>query len=200
MRSGAAEVFDMPPDIRADDIADFDLAVLGGALPPEVESLISRAGLMRAQVAAAQALLDEAHARAPRHPATLIALYRFHFYGNRLAQARDVSFRALACASAALGLPEDWREVAPDARFEALEAVPRFYLFSLKGMAYLSLRLGELDLGRGALAKLAQLDPKNRVGHQVLHDVLARMGRDDLGYEDCPDISPDIARRSGVAA
>lgn len=176
-------------DRQTDDIADFDLAVLGGGLPAEAERLIGRAGLIRGQVEEALALLDQAHALAPQHPATLIALYRFHFYGNRLDEALAVSLRALAMASAALGLPSDWRQVGADARFGALEPLPRFYLFSLKGFAYLSLRLGDLDTGRTALARLAEMDPANRVGHRVLDDVLARMGRDDIGYEDCPDVT-----------
>ena len=78
----------------------------------------------------------------------------------------------------------------------ALEPLPRFYLFSLKGYAYLSLRLGELDTGRAALAKLGELDPANRVGHRVLDDVLARMGRDDIGYEDCPDVAAAVGAPS----
>lgn len=181
---------------RPDDIADFDLAVLGGGLPPDAERLIARAGLIRQQVAEAQALLDQAHVLAPKHPATLIALYRFHFYGNRLAQARAVALRALDTASAALGLPAHWQQVGADVRFGALEPLPRFYLFSLKGYAYLSLRLGELDTGRAALAKLGELDPANRVGHRVLDDVLARMGRDDIGYEDCPDVAAAVGAPS----
>lgn len=186
----------MQPEIRPEDVADFDLAVLGGGLPAEAERLIARAGLIRGEVAEALALLDRAHALAPQHPATLIALYRFHFYGNRLDDARAISLRALSMASAALGLPSDWQQVGADARFGALEPLPRFYLFSLKGFAYLSLRLGDLETGRAALARLAELDPANRVGHQVLNEVLARMGRDDVGYEDCPD----VAAGSGVAA
>lgn len=88
-----------------DDRMEQDLAVLGRGLPPEAEALIARAGRVRNRVHEAQALLDEAHALAPAHPATLIALYRFHFYGNRLAEAREVAVRAIACAATALGIP-----------------------------------------------------------------------------------------------
>ena len=170
-------------------IADFDSAVLGAGLPPAAEALIAEAGLIRQQTAAAQALLEQARALAPSHPATLIALYRFHFYGNRLPQARVVAIEALQVASAALQLAPRWQDVTPDPRFARLEALPRFYLFTLKGLAYLSLRLGELDLGRAALNKLAELDPGDAVGARVLDAVLQRMGRDDWGYEDCPDLT-----------
>lgn len=66
------------------ELADLDAAVLGAGLPLAAEMCITQAGLMRQDVDAAQALLEQAYALAPRHPATLIALYRFHFYGNRL--------------------------------------------------------------------------------------------------------------------
>lgn len=178
----------------ASNVADFDVAVLGGGLPPAAEALIRRAGLNRNDVASAQALLEEARALAPTHPAVLIALYRFHFYGNRLAQARAVAIDALPVALMALGLRTTrWQDVTaesfPHDRSAALEPLPRFFLFTLKGYAYLSLRLGELDEGRAAIARLNELDPGDEVGYRVLDTVLARMGRDDLGYEDCPDIA-----------
>ncbi len=168
------------------DFSGLDDAVLGAGLPAEAETLIARAGLIRHQVEEAQALLESAHRLAPEHPATLIALYRFHFYGNRLVAARDTALRALAMASAALGIPREWQAVQPDPRFTALEPLPRFYLFSLKGLAYLSLRLGEIDAGRAMVSRLAMLDPGNKVGHEVLAGVIARIGREDADYEDEP--------------
>lgn len=168
------------------DFDGLDAAVLGHGLPVEAERLIARAGLIRNQVREAQGLLEAAWLLAPKHPATLIALYRFHFYGNRLAEAREMALLAMSMAGSALGLAQDWMEVNSHPRFEALEALPRFYLFSLKGFAYLSLRLGELELGSAALAKLQMLDPKNRVGHAVLADVIARIGREDADYDDEP--------------
>lgn len=171
-------------DVAAD--LGMDAAVLGSGLPPQAERLIAHAGMIRGRVAEALALLETAHQIAPRHPATLIALYRFHFYGNRLAQAREIAVRALAMASAALQLPADWRAVESDARFSALDPLPRFYLFTLKGFAYLSLRLGEIELGQAVLDKLSALDPLNRVGYRVLHEVIARIGREDADYEEDP--------------
>lgn len=172
---------------EAPDLDGMDAAVLGHGLPVEAERLIARAGLIRNQVREAQTLLEAAWQLAPKHPATLIALYRFHFYGNRLGEAREIAMLALAMASSALGIPQDWSDVRPGPRFSALEALPRFYLFSLKGFAYLSLRLGEIELGRAVVQKLAELDPQNRVGHAVLAEVIARIGREDADYEDGDD-------------
>jgi len=171
---------------REPDFDALDAAVLGQGLPVEAERLIARAGLIRNQVREAQALLEAAWQLAPKHPATLIALYRFHFYGNRLSEAREIALLAMSMASSALGVSQDWTQVRSHPRFEALEALPRFYLFSLKGFAYLSLRLGEIELGSLILAKLQELDPKNRVGHAVLAEVIARIGREDADYDDEP--------------
>ena len=66
----------------------FAEGALGGAVSPEVDALIAQAGLLRAQPDAALVPLERARAAAPRHPGPLIALYRFHFFGHRLAEAR----------------------------------------------------------------------------------------------------------------
>lgn len=157
----------------------FDSAVLGRGLPPEVEALIAAAGLVRQDRAQAEPLLLKARALAPTHPATLIALYRFHFYGHRLREAREVARESLGIARAALlpaGHPDPVAADLPpisdeQARFDA---AVRFYLFTLKGFAYLNLRLGDIEVGRAALQELRLLDPQDRVGGAVLAVVLAR--------------------------
>lgn len=149
--------------------ADFDSAVLGGGLPPQAEALIAQAGLLRNDRALAEPLLLQARALAPSHPATLIALYRFHFYGHRLHEAREIAKQSLDIARAALG--ETLNITDEQARFDA---TTRYYLFSLKGYAYLSLRLGDIQAGKQALLALQTFDPQDRVGAGVLTHVLAR--------------------------
>lgn len=163
--------------------ADFDSAVLGGGLPIEAEQLIKQAGLIRHDRDKAEPLLLQARALAPMHPATLIALYRFHFYGHRLREAREIAKQALDVARAALG--DDIKISDEQARFDA---AARFYLFSLKGFAYLSLRLGDIETGRQALDELRQLDPHDRVGGGVLTHVLMRA---EAGMDADGDDKPD---------
>ena len=186
----------MTPPAPFDAEGDFDVAVLGGGLPAEVEALIRDAGLIRQDRDRALPLLMEARALAPRHPATLIALYRFHFYGHDLRAAREVAWASLRVAREAIvsGAPED--RPCDD---ELVLSVPitdeqarfdpsvRFYLFTLKGLAYLSLRLGDLDLGRRALQVLQTLDPQDRVGGAVLAQVLARAEAGLLDDDDDDD-------------
>lgn len=156
-----------------DPSADFDAAVLGQALPAGVEAALREAGALRGTDApAAMAALMRAQALAPEHPAVLIALYRHHFYGHRLGQARDVARRALVTGAAALGLPAVWRQVPARPLDGARhDAATRFYLFVLKGYAYLSLRLADDAEARDALALLRALDPQDNVGAALLESV-----------------------------
>lgn len=150
----------------------FAASVTGGGLDPAVEDLIARAGCLRDQPAQALPLLEQARALAPRHPVPVIALYRFHFYGHQLAQARTLGEDALAIARQALG--PDFGDQPLDDERARHDAAARFYLFTLKGLAYLSLRLGDWEEARSLLAELRRLDPQDRVGGALLAHVLGR--------------------------
>jgi tetratricopeptide (TPR) repeat protein len=156
-------------------------ALLGHGLPSLAQHHLWEAGLSYHQDEIAESHLREAEALAPGHAAVLIGLYRFYFYKGRLAEALQVARRCLVKAAEEIDLPADWRAVrATDAEFGRYESVlPRFFLFSLKGYAYLQMRLGETEQGRLAVEKLLELDPSDKIGARVLLDVLDRMGQDD---------------------
>ena len=155
-----------------DNLAAFADSAIGGGLSPQVEALIKQAGLLRHRPQEALPLLEQARAAAPRHPAPLIALYRFHFYGHQLALARAVGEDALAIARTALG--PDFGDEPPSDEAARDDAAVRFYLFTLKGLAYLYLRLDDLEDARLMLAELRRLDPQDRVGGALLLHVLTR--------------------------
>ncbi|WP_280711484.1 hypothetical protein [Bradyrhizobium sp. BR13661] len=156
-------------------------ALLGRGLPSEAEHHLWEAGLSYHLDDIAEGHLREAEALAPGHAAVLIGLYRFYFYKGRLAEALDVARRCLLKAGEENNFSTDWRCVrAGDAEFGRYENIlPRFFLFSLKGYAYLQMRLGETDEGRLAVEKLLELDPTDKIGARVLLGVLERMGQDD---------------------
>ena len=156
-------------------------ALLGGGLPPGAEHLLREAALAYQNDAVAERHLRAAQALAPDHAAVLIGLYRFYFYKGRLAEALEIARLCIRKAARENGLPADWREVAAgDAQFDRYDdIVPRFYLFSLKGYAYLQMRLGNLEEGRVAVQKLLQLDPSDKIGAKVLLGVLERTGQGD---------------------
>jgi len=81
-----------------------------------------------------------------------------------------------------------------EARFNA---AARFYLFTLKGYAYLHLRLGHIEAGRLALSTLRQLDPMDRLGGAVLLTVLARAERAAAGLDDEDVDNDELARQQG---
>lgn len=152
---------------------------LGVGLPAEAEQHLRLAGQNYANDQVALAHLQAAWELAPGHAAVYIGKYRFYFYKNRLADALAVGTECLAKAARDNGLPEDWRLAQPEAAdFSSFGALlPRFFLFTLKGYAYLNLRLGNLEEGRAAVEKLLELDPTDKVGAKVLLDVIERQAR-----------------------
>lgn len=156
-------------------------ALLGGGLPDDAEDHLWQAALSYHLDDVAERHLREAEALAPGHAAVLIGLYRFYFYKGRLSEALGVAKLCLEKALRENNLAPDWREVAAaDAPFgDYEEMLPRFFLFTLKGYAYLQMRLGNLDEGRAAVLKLLELDPTDKIGAKVLLGVLDRIGHDD---------------------
>lgn len=155
--------------------------LLGQGLPAAAEHHLRMASLSYHNADLAEQHLRDAEALAPGHAAVLIGLYRFYFYKGRLDEALDVARVCLAKAARENGLSSNWRDVArDDADFSGWDAVlPRFYLFTLKGYAYLNMRLGNEREARLAVEKLLDLDPTNKLGGRVLLEVLERKGRDD---------------------
>lgn len=156
----------------------FGVGAIGGAASPEVDAWIAQAGLLRERPEEAMALLEKARAAAPSHPGPLIALYRFHFYGHRLTEARAAGEDALAIARTALG--PDFGDRPPPDEAARHDAAVRFYLFTLKGLAYLNMRLGAMEEARTLLRELRRLDPRDNVGGSLLSHVLARHATSEL--------------------
>lgn len=154
---------------------------LGHGLAPIAEEQLRLAGLHYHDEDTAVRYLDRAESLAPGHAAVYIGRYRFFFYKNRLKEALAVGAECLKKAGRDLGCGEDWRSARPeDAPFGEFDAImARFFLFTLKGYAYLNMRLGNLEEGRAALMKLLELDSSDKIGARVLLDVLERQGRDD---------------------
>jgi hypothetical protein len=163
------------------DAATIPEAVLGQGLPADAERHLREAGLAYADDEVAEGHLRAARAIAPDHAAVLIAFYRFYFYKGRLAEALEIARACLEKAAGDLGLDADWRQVRRrDAEFDTYDAVlPRFYLFTLKGYAYLQMRLGNVAEGRDAAMKVQELDRGDKLGAKVLLGVLDRMGKAD---------------------
>jgi hypothetical protein len=155
--------------------------LFGGGLPPLAEQHLRDAGINYQCDDIAEEHLRWARHFAPDHFAVLIGFYRYYFYKGRLGEALDIGRTCLAKAAREKNFAADWRDVRrEDAEFSDLDDVlARFFMFCLKGYAYLNMRLGDLDEGRVAVTKLLELDPSDRVNAKLLFDVLERAEHDD---------------------
>jgi tetratricopeptide (TPR) repeat protein len=149
--------------------------LLGAGLPLEAQKHLDAAAVSYADGDVALDHLRQAELIAPAHPAVLIGLYRFYFYKGRLEECLEVCHVCLAEAIGYNNLPDDWHQVqSSDADFGSYEMMPRFFLFVLKGYAYLHMRLGNLEEGLAATMKLLELDATDKIGATLLLEVYQR--------------------------
>jgi tetratricopeptide (TPR) repeat protein len=179
MLTGDGAVGNEAFDAGADEI--LSSPVFGAGLPAEAERHLREAALSYHLAEVSEQHLFEARRIAPTHVAVLIGLYRFYFYKNRLEETLEIARTCLIRAAIDNSLPLDWRDVKRgDAEFGSYDAVlPRFFMFVLKGYAYLQLRLGEHAEGREAATKLIELDPTDKVGASLLLSVLDGLEAED---------------------
>lgn len=166
--------------------SSFDDALLshplfGGGLPPLADQHLVEAGLNYSADGLAEYHLSEAQKIAPDHFAVLIVFYRYYFYKGRLNEALAISNICMAKAAREKNFATDWRAVrASDARFgDYDDVIARFFMFCLKGYAYLNLRLGDLAEGCAAAEKCLELDAGDKINAGLLLDIVARQEADD---------------------
>lgn len=157
------------------DLLDFEAGQLyfDEPIDPAAEEAIQQAATLYGKPKAEQLLL-RAYFLEPEHPLVLVALYRYFYYQHRFTDAMRVAERVLILFAQRLGFPEDWRQL-DRSRFEngvlVSMTMVRFFMLTLKGAAYLELRLGQYENALARLEKLIELDEKDRLGARVLIDV-----------------------------
>ncbi len=141
---------------------------------PEVQALIQFASELYGSGDAELPLL-KAFLRAPESLNVLVSLNRFYYYQHRLAEALLISERALYLIRPGIGFPEDWQQLELTHISEApkdLLTNIRFYLFTLKSIGFLNMRMENLDLSRRIFEKLVSLDEKDRIGARGLLELV----------------------------
>lgn len=122
--------------------------------------------------------LLRAYFLAPNSLNVLVALNRFYYYQHRLEDALTATYKALAVIRASIDFPEHWQDLQSkhiDNVPEHLLTQVRLYLFTLKAIGFLTMRLHQLELSQQILEKVISLDSKNRIGAQALLDVLKNL-------------------------
>jgi tetratricopeptide (TPR) repeat protein len=142
----------------------------------DVQKLIRSASELYGSGAAELPLL-QAYLRAPESLNVLVALNRFYYYQHRLAEALLIAEKALTLIRRDLDFPEDWRQLEMEHISEApkdLLTRIRLYLFTLKSIGFLHLRMKNLALSRGIFERLVMLDDKDRIGAKALLELVER--------------------------
>lgn len=142
----------------------------------EVRDLIKFAAELYSSGEAELPLL-RAYLLAPESLNVLVALNRFYYYQHRLAEALLISEKALTLIRCGIGFPDDWRQVEMPHISEApkdLLTKIRLYLFTLKSIGFLNMRMENLALSRSIFEKLVALDAKDRIGAKGLLELVVQ--------------------------
>ncbi|MDD5273411.1 MAG: hypothetical protein PHU14_11905 [Methylovulum sp.] len=169
------------------DLLDFEAQCLYFEEPEisDVKELIAQAADNYANGKAELPLL-KAYFKAPESLNVLVALNRFYYYQHRLDDALAATTKALAVIRPIVAFPEDWRGLQISHLLNAPAALltqVRLYLFTLKAIGFLQMRLGHLELSQAIFEKLVELDSKDRIGAQgLLELVIKRRSEMEAGH------------------
>jgi len=144
--------------------------LFGGEVSPSVTQLIEQVRHAPRELMAAS--LWTAALSSPQSLPVYYLLYKLHAGLGELDHALQAARKGLEAAARAAQLAPDWRDVKPeDADFGALGPA-RFWLFTLKALAFIHLRRGEREAARDLLAQVLLLDPTDRLGASVVQTLL----------------------------
>jgi hypothetical protein len=147
---------------------------LGFATPPLIDATLRQAAEAYADTQKAEFLLWTALKADEECLGSYFSLYKFYFYKRMLAEAEEVALLGLETAARQGGFTPDWTLLdARSADWQRVDAPQHFYLFTLKALAFIRLRLGRPQESRELLAKLGELDPQDSVGASVIRDLAA---------------------------
>ena len=160
------------------DLLQFDAGDLYFENPDseEVQRLIRSASEIYGSGSAELPLL-QAYLRAPESLNVLVALNRFYYYQHRLAEALLIAEKALILIRRGIDFPDDWQHLKISHIREApknLLTQIRLYLFTLKSIGFLHMRMKNLELSRGIFEKLVELDENDRIGARSLLELVER--------------------------
>jgi tetratricopeptide (TPR) repeat protein len=155
--------------------ANIDERMLCAApLAPAVSALLREAIAALHDAPRAERLLRRAQAQDPDCLYLYYALYKFYFSRRRLADAEHCACQALETAARLGGFPAGWAGLtAQCADWSQAGSSAYFYLFSLKALAFIRLRMGKTVESQRLLDKLRELDPRDRVGASVIRDLVS---------------------------
>ena len=146
-----------------------DRVVFAREIKPEVNACLQQAVASANDFEKARAYLYQARDLDPDQLEVYIALYKFCFYRGYLQEAEQVALDALATAARRGEFSFNWLELNEHSTDWSVDDGPaRTYLYSLKALGFIRLRLGNMSGAREVLNCLVELDPLDRVGGSVI--------------------------------
>ncbi len=106
---------------------------------------------------------------------TYFALYKFYFFQKRLVDAERIVLAGLEESAKQGGFPNDYRRLVENRKLwnGYANECTLFYLYTLKALAFIKLRLGFTLEAQLVLSHLRQLDPEDLSGASVIMDLAA---------------------------
>jgi hypothetical protein len=146
-------------------------ALFGGEVPKPVKALIDQA--RSAEIPEhAIALLWTAQVCAPDCLSVYYLLYKLHARLADFETAEQAALKGLRMAAEQANLPYNWLIVTAQMADFMSPGPARFWLFTLKALAFIRLRQKDPMLARAYLSKVAELDPQGGSGVGVIEDLL----------------------------
>ncbi len=145
-------------------------------MPAEVNHLLQAAvAASSVDQSRAENLFLQAQKLDSRCLQTYFALYKFYFFQKRLVDAERIVIAGLEESARQGGFPSDYRRLARNRQKWNLYANEStlFYLYTLKALAFIKLRLGFTIDAQLILSHLQQLDPEDLSGASVIMDLAA---------------------------
>lgn len=148
--------------------------LFGGEVSAPVARLLEQ--VREAPREQAAALLWTAQVSDPGCLPVYYLLYKLHASLGEFDRAEKAALRGLSAAAGPTGLPEDWSRVTCDmADFDA-PGPARFWLFTLKALAFIRVRQRRPDSAQVLVAKVRELDPRDGMGAGVVEALLRSSG------------------------
>jgi len=143
-------------------------------IPTEVNNLLQAAvAASSVDQSKAETLFLQAQTLDSHCLQTYFALYKFYFFQKRLVDAERIVLAGLEEAAKQGGFPNDYRRLVQNLQKWNLYANDStlFYLYTLKALAFIKLRLGFTLDAQLVLSHLQQLDPEDLSGASVIMDL-----------------------------
>lgn len=167
--------------MNAVNLCNEDGVLFGLNLAPDLNALLQQAARSYDNPPQAEALLKQAYELDNQQLEVYLALYKFYAYQNRMNEAEAIVYEGLALAACQGHFSEHWQTLNYRATdWSNPSGAKRFYLYSLKALAFIYLRQDKRDNAVQVLAKLQELDPNDEVGGSVVANLAT--GSEKLTY------------------